>query len=364
MKHSAERYFLASSRYFRFSFLIALAFAMAVTLGSAQSARAQRGGGGHGHGGGHFGGGHASAGHAGSAARTSGAPAHGMRVTYLPATGSRAAAQSTAPGARPFRGPLASRTPIAGNFFVQRMRLRNRSGYFPRANGFFPFGYGYGSTWAPDCDGYQNYRYPNNDCNSLQGSGAGGYVQDDFESAENAPRPMVIFYTRDGNGFGANDYWQEDGVVHLATTAGSEKTFPMSELDAKKTAEENAARGVYFTLFNAPLAETGPQLASVSYTAPACGGSASSSGNGGGAAHFGATGEASGSGVVVTSVQAGSLALQAGIHAGDTVTRIGCKDVHSAAEIDSAITANSGDTLWVSYLIQGSWLSEKPVKMR
>ena len=76
---------------------------------------------------------------------------------------------------------------------------------------------------------------------------------------------MVIFYTRDGNGFGANDYWQEDEVVHLATTAGSEKTFPMSELDAKKTAEENAARGVYFTLFNAPLAETGPQLASVPY---------------------------------------------------------------------------------------------------
>ncbi len=92
---------------------------------------------------------------------------------------------------------------------------------------------------------------------------------------------MVIFYTRDGNGFGANDYWQEDGVVHLATTAGSEKTFPMSELDAKKTAEENAARGVYFTLFNAPLAETGPQIASVSYTAPACGGSThQSSGNG------------------------------------------------------------------------------------
>ena len=289
-----------------------------------------------------------------------------MRVTYLPAQGSGGSARATNfPGARPFHGPVASRTPIAGNFFVQRMRFRNPNGFFPRANGFFPFGYGYGSTWGPDCDGDQDYGYRNSDCNSLQGHGAGGYVQDDFNSTENAPRPMVIFYTRDGNGFGANDYWQEDGVVHLATTAGGEKTFPLSDLDAKKTAEENAARGVYFTLFNAPLAETGPQLASVSYTAPACGGSASSSGNdGGAAAHFGATGEASGSGVVVTSVQSGSLAAQAGIHAGDTVTRIGCKDIHSAAEIDSAIATNSGDTMWVSYLIQGSWLSEKPVKIR
>ncbi len=118
MKHSAERYFLASSRYFRFSFLIAArvcdggdAWIGAIGQGAARWGRArarrrafwrrpQR----------------ALAMQA-VAARTSGAPAHGMQVTYLPATGSRAAAQSTAPGARPFRGAVASRTPIAGNFF-------------------------------------------------------------------------------------------------------------------------------------------------------------------------------------------------------------------------------------------------------
>ncbi len=375
MKHSDQKYRSANSRYFRFSYIAAVAFATTLAMSMAPSATAQRGGG-HGHGGGHASGGHFAGGHAGSAARPSAAASHGMRVTYLPANSSRASAQASThaatPGARPFRGPITRRTPVAGNFYVQRMRLRNRNGFFPRANGFLPFGYGFGANWGPDCDLYPNYANPNSGCNSAQGYvGAGydgqGYAEDDSDSVENAPRPMVIFYTRDGNGYGANDYWQQDGVVHLATTAGSEKTFPMSELDSKKTAEENAARGVYFTLFNTPLAETGPQIAAVTYTAPTCGGASkngATSSTAGTIAHFGAAGDASSSGVLVKSVQPGSLALQAGIHAGDTVTRIGCQDVHSSTEIDSAIAANTGETLWVSYLIQGSWLSEKPVKMR
>ena len=360
MKHSVEKYLSARSQHFRVSFLIAAAFAAAATLGLAQTANAQRGGGGHGgHDGGHAGVGHSSGAHTGAAVRSAVPASRGMHVTYLPASSSRTGSQMSAPGSRPFRGEVGSRTPIAGNFFRHRVTLRRRNGFFPGQFGFGAYGYGWGSSLLPDCDGYQNYG-----CNASQG-GANGY-RDDDDSAENAPRPMVIFYTRDGNGYGANDYWQEDGVVHLATTAGSEKTFPMSELDAKKTAEENAARGVYFTLFNTPLMETGPQMAAVSYTAPACVSGTqqlSASGNST-VAHFGAAGDATDGGVVVTAVQPGSLALQAGIHAGDKVTRIGCTDVHNLAEIDSAIAANSGETVWVSYMIHGSWLSEKPVKMR
>lgn len=178
---------------------------------------------------------------------------------------------------------------------------------------------------------------------------------------------MVVFVTKDGMTYGAKDYWQQDGMVHLATTSGSEKSFPIGDLDAKQTAEVNAARGVYFTLYSAAMASTGAELASITYTAPACNGNAASTSpaaSTGSEMQFGVTGDETSRGIRVASVTANSLAVKAGIQPGDVITRIGCSDVHNLSELNAAAAANGGDTIWVSYLIQGNWLSEKPIRVR
>lgn len=178
---------------------------------------------------------------------------------------------------------------------------------------------------------------------------------------------MVVFVTKDGMTYGAKDYWQQDGMVHLAATSGGEKSFPIGDLDAKQTAEVNAARGIYFTLYPAAMASTGAELASITYTAPACNGNAASTSpaaSTGSEMQFGVTGDETSRGIRVASVTANSLAVKAGIQPGDVITRIGCSDVHNLSELNAAAAANGGDTIWVSYLIQGNWLSEKPVKTR
>jgi opacity protein-like surface antigen len=69
-------------------------------------------------------------------------------------------------------------------------------------------------------------------------------------------------------------------------------------------------------------------------------------------------------GVKVTSVLPGSPAALAGISAGDTITDIDGRPVRSSRDIEAAIAANTSGTVKISYMIRGSWLTERQAKIR
>lgn len=190
------------------------------------------------------------------------------------------------------------------------------------------------------------------------------------ESSETEYRPMITIYLRDGTGYGALDYWLTNGVLHFETTYGSEKSFPIDQVDMQRTVNENAARGVYFTFYTSPSpSDPGPMLAQDSY-APPCPAESEPSGPAPPArisrseeSWFGATGIPGDRGLTVKSARAGSPATKVGIRPGDIVVRIDCQRVHSAEDIESAATNTTG-TIWISYLIQGAWLTDKKFTVR
>jgi hypothetical protein len=234
--------------------------------------------------------------------------------------------------------------------------------------GFWPL-YGWASSWIPDC-GDTSW---GPDCRDYSNAHAPGGIElqesgsaDDWGGAFNP----VIFYLRDGTGYGATDYWLAGGILHFVTTYGSEKSIGLDQLDVQRTVDENAARGVFIVLGPSPWGRS--PTAMPQSTSPTCPPASNdrtgippaqpATGNEGGL--FGARGHASENGLKVTSVETGSRAAQVGIHPGDVVLRIDCQQVHSSHDIESAIAANLSGIVWVSYLIKGTWLTDQEIKVR
>jgi len=65
-------------------------------------------------------------------------------------------------------------------------------------------------------------------------------------------KPTVTIYLKDGSSYGVTDYWLADGNLHYVTTYGGENSISVERLDLQKTVDENAGRGVNFTLYNEP----------------------------------------------------------------------------------------------------------------
>jgi len=175
---------------------------------------------------------------------------------------------------------------------------------------------------------------------------------------------MIIVYLRDGSGYGALDYWLSNGMLHIATTYGAQKVFPLEQVDLERTGKENAQRGVNFTFYTYPMiSDPGPVLAPDSY-APACPAVSSrapqtqSASPVNGVGLFGASGNASEKGLVITSIRAGSPAAQAGLQAGDVLVRADCRPIRNGQDMEAAFASSTG-TVWISYLIQGAWMTDK-----
>ena len=310
------------------------------------SARAQRGGMGRPAAGAHF----ASGMHMAAPARRS------PHLTYLaPYRYARSVSRNTAhtywiTANRPFR-------PSAFGF---------QSAFGLRRGNRFYWGYGYWPFWSWESSDW-------NDCYSY-----GAYCESDpgpytgyIESPDDSDRPMITVYLRDGSGYGATDYWVTNGILHIQTTYGAQKTFPISEVDLQRTGRENAEQGINFTFHTLPMvSDPGPVLAPDSYAPPCPAISrASEKGSTPGATSgspvnegswFGALGSASQKGLAISSVRAGSPAAEAGLQAGDVLVRVDCQPIHTAQDMEEAFRASSG-TAWVSYLIQGSWMTDKKV---
>lgn len=208
------------------------------------------------------------------------------------------------------------------------------------------FGWTCGDEWAPD-----NYA----------------------ESYEEPPRPAIIVYLRDGSAYGALDYWLSAGVFHIETTYGTEKTFPLAQVDMQRTVNENSANGVTVTIYSYPSpSDNGAMFIPEAY-APSCpdsqaappGAAANSQSavNTPSSSWFGASGTASGQGLSVQSVRSNSPAAVIGLQPSDVLLRIDCHPIHSTQDIDSAVSGARG-TVWVSYLIRGAWLTDKQIPLR
>lgn len=132
-------------------------------------------------------------------------------------------------------------------------------GYYPPAP---PAGYNYG---GPDDE---PNGAPANNNDSVYGPYSGVGNWNGYESStplEGTPdtdpltanvaisRPTILVYLKDGTTLAANDYWMADGQFHYRVKYGGESSVGMDEVDLQRTVDENAKRGVRFSLKPKPV---------------------------------------------------------------------------------------------------------------
>ena len=203
--------------------------------------------------------------------------------------------------------------------FRDRDRFHDRFGCFGCGFGFgfgwgwgfgFGWGWGWGGWWGPwwwgpgwGFWGYPAYAYPypiypnydvtypppysgsDSDNNSsdnatpsddyFQRPSFGGSL--DAQVPEGSPNtnpdtgnvaattPTVLVYLKDGTMYTASDYWLVDNKLHYLTSYSTESIVDMDEVDLQRTVDENAKRGVTFTL---KPSRNGPAAAPDSAPAP------------------------------------------------------------------------------------------------
>jgi hypothetical protein len=131
--------------------------------------------------------------------------------------------------------------------------------------------FGFGCNGFGYWDGYSGYNgyYPPPDLYLDEGtSGPSGEVDNSsyapqisadqsnppapVESGQPDQTPAVTLYLNDGTSFAVTDYWVADYKLHYVTEAGRENVLDLDQIDVQRTVDENASRGVSFTLKPAP----------------------------------------------------------------------------------------------------------------
>jgi hypothetical protein len=137
-------------------------------------------------------------------------------------------------------------------------------GYYPYWPGYYGYP-GYGVTYGDNGDYSSSNNAPvdNNSGNYNAGSVAPDYSgsvaepqgspNDNSDTGNvSASRPTVLLYLKDGTTYAASDYWLQDGMLHYIVNYGGESTLNIDELDLQRTVNENARRGVNFSLHPNP----------------------------------------------------------------------------------------------------------------
>jgi hypothetical protein len=73
--------------------------------------------------------------------------------------------------------------------------------------------------------------------------------------------PPTLIYLKDGTSYGVTNYWLSDSKLHYVTTYGGENAIDVNQLDLQRTVDENAGRGVAFTLKPARAQSVAPDAA-------------------------------------------------------------------------------------------------------
>jgi hypothetical protein len=130
----------------------------------------------------------------------------------------------------------------------------------------YPIYPNYDVTYPPPYSGGYQDSYQNNDSSSnaapsddyFQRPSFGGSL--DAQVPQGSPNtnpdtgnvatttPTVLIYLKDGTMYTASDYWLVEGKLHYLTSYSTESVVDMDEVDLQRTVDENAKRGVTFTL--------------------------------------------------------------------------------------------------------------------
>jgi len=154
-------------------------------------------------------------------------------------------------------------------------------GYGYGYGGFYPWGFGLGLGFGFSCDplwdfgcdvyGYPGYGYYGPYAPGLYlGSSSGddsvvtapnnsqdyGVYSDQNTAPDNSSDASTsvttVLYLNDGTSFAVTDYWVADYKLHYVTDGVRENVIDLDQIDVQRTVDENAARGVNFTLRRAP----------------------------------------------------------------------------------------------------------------
>lgn len=154
-------------------------------------------------------------------------------------------------------------------------------GYGYGFGGFYPWGFGLGLGFGPGCDplwdfgcdfyGYPGYGYygpyaPGLYLNWYSGDDNAGAAPDTSQdygvysdqntaqgnSSDASAGGATVLYLNDGTSFAVTDYWVADYELHYITDGARENVIDLDQIDVQRTVDENAARGVNFTLKPAP----------------------------------------------------------------------------------------------------------------
>lgn len=74
----------------------------------------------------------------------------------------------------------------------------------------------------------------------------------DSRSDAAATSPDTLIYLKDGSSYAVTDYWLAGYKLHYVTSYGARNSIDLNQLDFQRTVEENAMRGVGFTLRPSP----------------------------------------------------------------------------------------------------------------
>jgi hypothetical protein len=104
-------------------------------------------------------------------------------------------------------------------------------------------------------DANNNYNYdPNNNSDVNQAPPDRDYQRYDNDNPNPvtgnvaATTPTVLIYLSDGTMLAASDYWLADGQLHYYVNYGGENSVDMGQVDLQRTVNENAKRGIRFSL--------------------------------------------------------------------------------------------------------------------
>ena len=121
--------------------------------------------------------------------------------------------------------------------------------------GYYPGAY-LGDYGVPSPDYYDqepNYN-PNYGAQIYEAPAEQGSNSGEMEEA-----PEVVLILRDGSSYAVTDYWLAGGRLHYITSYGGENDIDVNQLDLQKTVDENAKRGINFTLRPTPIVPPGDQ---------------------------------------------------------------------------------------------------------
>jgi hypothetical protein len=131
-------------------------------------------------------------------------------------------------------------------------------GYFGGLGSYGGYSNGYGSGWTNESsEGSGNVTSPDN-LNSYLYAAPGTGSAPAADSGDAVPQPgadspppqqtYILLYLKDGSSFAVSDYWLTNGKLHYVTSYGGENAVDEGQIDLQRTVNENAARGVDFSL--------------------------------------------------------------------------------------------------------------------